>query len=259
MATPPAQSLEKALHLLRIAVADEGNSALSDLAATAGLPASTAHRFALSLQRAGFLLRDPGGRYWPGPILLGMQDRISHGQVLARICRPILRRLADASRQTAHLGILQDDMVTYLVKECAAQQPIFTREGMQLEAYCSAIGRVLLAFLPAAARDAYMTGGAFVALTARTLTAPHALRAELDRVSRAGFAVEQAEVSDEICCIAAPVRSPDGVVRAAISVACPTAIFGPAYRKATVKLLLAAAQEIGARAYVGKPKKGLLF
>ena len=252
MATPPAQSLEKALHLLRIAVADEGNSALADLASAAGLPASTAHRFALSLQRAGFLLRDPYGRYWPGPILLGMQDRISHGQLLARICRPVLRRLAEASGQTAHLGILQDDMVTYVVKECAAQQPIFTREGMQLEAYCSAIGRVLLAFLPPAARDAYMTSGAFVALTARTLTAPDALRAELDHVCATGHAVEQAETSDDICCIAVPIRSPDGMVRAAISLACPSIMFVPAYRTATLRLLLAAANVIAHRAYVGK-------
>jgi DNA-binding IclR family transcriptional regulator len=109
-------------------------------------------------------------------------------------------------------------MVTYRIKTGEGAGSLFTRVGMQLEAYCSGIGKVLLAHLPEAQRRAYFAGGPFVALTTRTITDPTELEDELERVRIRGYAIDDGEIADGLVCVAAPIQAPDGQVHAAISV-----------------------------------------
>lgn len=95
---------------------------------------------------------------------------------------------------------------------------LFTRVGMQLEAYCSAIGIVLLANLPLAEREAYLAGGPFVALTHRTIVDPAMLREELAAARLRGFAIDDEEVAPNLRCMAVSPHTTDGRVLAAISV-----------------------------------------
>jgi IclR family transcriptional regulator, acetate operon repressor len=149
--------------------------------------------------------------------LVALAELSNLHEILARISRPILRKLARESGQTAHLGVLTGDMVTYLVKEQGRAAPIFTREGMKLEAYCSGIGKVLLSDLVAERLEDYLSGEPFVALTHRTLTDPEKLRREFARVRKNNFAVDNREVADDLHCIAVPVRDSRGRVVAAVS------------------------------------------
>jgi IclR family acetate operon transcriptional repressor len=112
-------------------------------------------------------------------------------------------------------------MVTYLIKEAPARAQMFTREAMQLEAYCSAIGKVLLARLPEADREAYLRQDGFVALTSCTIVAPDALRLHLAEVAAQGFALDAEEIATGLYCIAVPVAGLDGLPAMAISVAGP--------------------------------------
>jgi IclR family transcriptional regulator, acetate operon repressor len=121
--------------------------------------------------------------------------------------------------------------------------------GMQLEAYCSGIGKVLLAHLPKAACEDYLAAGPFVALTSRTIVDPDLLRAELANVRHQGFAVDNHEVAEDLRCIAVPLRRPDGEVVAAVSVS----QLGDGHQKYQDKhilfLLRAATEKIEAAAY----------
>ncbi|WP_257555252.1 IclR family transcriptional regulator C-terminal domain-containing protein [Sphingobium sp. CFD-2] len=83
----------------------------------------------------------------------------------AEIARPLIRKLAKSVGHTVHLGVLEGDMTTYLVKEGRVDDGLLTREDMQLESYCSGIGKVLLAYLSEADRQRYLSGGPFVRLT----------------------------------------------------------------------------------------------
>lgn len=123
---------------------------------------------------------------------------------LGHAARPMLRELAITVRGTAHLGVLEADRQ-------------FTEEGKQLEAYCSGIGKMLLADLPTPERGRYLANGPFTALTDRTITDPALLRIELARTRERGYAVDDAEIAPAIWCVAAPLLWPDGVARAAIS------------------------------------------
>ena len=102
-------------------------------------------------------------------------------------------------------------MVTYLVKERGTAPDIWTRETNQLEGYSSAIGKVLLAYLSEAAQRAYLANGPFVPFTRKTTTDPAVLAVELQMVRERGYAVDEAEVDDNLYCLAVPVRRQGGV------------------------------------------------
>lgn len=217
MATPSLRSLEKALDLLgRIAESGEIHS-ISALARQIKMPRSTAYRIAATLERSGLVTRLRRGYYLPGPSLMRLARPDNTPRVLKAIGRPIIKKLATHTGCTAHVGVFENGMVTYLLKAGRAAQTIFTREGTQLEAYCTGIGKVLLAALPVSVREDYLKSGPFIQLTANTLTDPQKLRSALTFVADRGYAEDDAEMDSDLRCLAVPVRS-GGEVIAAVSI-----------------------------------------
>lgn len=217
MATPSLRSLEKALDLLgRIVESGEIHS-ISGFAEQMKMPRSTASRIAATLERSGLVTRLRRGYYLPGPSLIRLARPDSIPRVLKAIGRPIIKKLATDTGCTAHVGIFENGMVTYLLKAGRAAQTIFTREGTQLEAYCTGIGKVLLAALPVSVREEYLKSGPFIQLTANTLTDPQKLRSALTVAADRGYAEDDAEMDSDLRCLAVPVRS-GGDVIAALSI-----------------------------------------
>lgn len=219
---PPSgnASLEKGLALLNLIAGDRGQTPLKELAATLALPRSTLYRLLSALEAAGMITKLEHRHYDIGVPLAEALHGITPAGQLARLCRPALRQLARACGATAHLGVMENDMVTYLVKESASTVPAefsISRENTQLEAYCSGIGKVLLAWLPEAERARYLAGGPFVALTSRTITNPEQLRDTLKTVRAAQFARDDGEIAEDLYCLAVPLWTPGPTVRAAIS------------------------------------------
>lgn len=204
--------------MLEAVIGDGGRRSVAALARDRGLPVATAHRQVVTLVSESYLARLPNGRYVAGPRLLALLHQIDEKQMVANAAAPVLHRLAAQVGSIVQLGSLDNDMVTYRIKTGRGAGDLFTRVGMQLEAYCSAIGKVLLAHLPAPERDAYLATGPFVPLTRRTIVDPDALRQELERVRQQGYAVDDEEIADGLVCVAMPVRGADGRVIAAASV-----------------------------------------
>lgn len=203
--------------MLEAVIADGGQSSISAIARSIGMPVATAHRQVATLMAEGYLAS--GGRgHVAGPRLLGLLHRIDEKQVLAAIAAPVLDRLSRRLGCVVQLGTFENDMVTYRVKAGKGAGDLFTKVGMQLEAYCSGMGKVLLAHLPESQRQAYLAGGPFVALTPTTITDPAVLATELARVLEQEYAVDDGEVDEGLYCVAVPVHAPDGSVPAAISV-----------------------------------------
>jgi IclR family acetate operon transcriptional repressor len=228
-----ARALDRALDLFAAISGADGHKTLVTIAAEQGLPISTAHRFVDRLLSHGLIARISRGRYIRS-FGLSRGAGADHSQrTLARLARPALRALATEIGANVHLGVLDGDMVTYIVKE-SRRTPLFTREGMQLEAYCSAIGKVLLANMPTAALDTFLATGPFVALTSSTIIDARELREHLVSVRANGFAIDDREVHEELVCAAVPVAAPGGFVIAALSLSHMPAI--PLTDKLVVRL-----------------------
>jgi IclR family transcriptional regulator, acetate operon repressor len=221
MANPAADyrssTLAKGLGLLGTILRDNARSSLTQIARAAAIPLPTAHRLALTMEAEGYLTRVSKGYYKPGPAVEALTESLAPvDPVAARLRRP-LARLAYDSRAFVHYGVLEDAMVTYLVKEPDGSQGLFTAEEMQLEAYCSAIGKILLAALPSGELDAYLAAGPFIALTANTITDPERLRAEIARVRGESLGYDRGEIREDLFCVAIPVGDFATGVRGAIS------------------------------------------
>jgi DNA-binding IclR family transcriptional regulator len=211
MATKQSSTLAKGLRLLQAIVGDGGRSTLSELAKGQAIPLPTAHRLAVTLESEGYIERQSRGCYLPGrelsrimPLIPQPEDRIA-----IRLRRP-MKNLAARYRVLMHFGVLDDGMVTYLVKENGGEKELFTEERMQLEAYCSGIGKVLLAALPQEELTAYLNNGPFVPLTEHTLTDPDQIERELATVRQEGVAFDRFEIRDDVFCMALPVVDPAG-------------------------------------------------
>lgn len=209
--------VDRTLDVIEI-VACAGGASIERIARDAALPASTAHRIVRRLVRRGYLANPRKGWYMPGPFLAQLANGASFESQMAETARPFLATLAKAEGLHTHLGVLDGEMVSYLVICSAGTHPIFSSEGCQLEAYCSGIGKVLLAYAPDTQLAHYLDKGDFIALTPRTLTASDALSEELSRIRCQGWAVDDGEIVEDLCCVAVPLRDIHGSVVAALSV-----------------------------------------
>lgn len=210
-----SRTLAKAMDLLIALGSNAGHRSFSDVAGDVGIPFSTARRFGAVLEDRGLIVRQQAGRYLPGPALLDMAETMPRRSVFVALARPVLTTLAREAGMTAHLGVMEEQMVTYV---CKAGDGVFTREGMQLEAYCSGVGKVLLAAMTETELGQYLADGELVALTPRTIVDPTRLREELIQVWTRGWAMETGEVIEGLACLAIPVRDPEGGVWAGLSV-----------------------------------------
>ncbi len=212
------QSLDRALSILdALAVAGDGLS-LGDIASRTELAKSTAHRLLSTLEVRGFVSRDgPTGHY-----RLGLKNlpQLAPGPAI----HEVLAGLAAASGETANLGALVGRDVMYMDR---ADSPHALRwqlgVGSRVPAYCSGLGKAILAHLPPDAIRRMLTGR-LRAYTDRTITDPRAMRAELTLTRERGYAVDDEEFMEGVRCVAVPVRGVDGSVTASISLA------GPAFR-----------------------------
>jgi DNA-binding IclR family transcriptional regulator len=240
--------------MLEAILADREGRSVATIAQDTGLPGATAHRQVTTLVAERFLARLPGGRLGPGPRLLSLLQMVDEKQVIVAAAAPVLHRLASEVGSIVQLGTLENDMVTYRIKTGRGAKNLFTRTGLQLEAYCSGIGKVLLAHLPEPQRRIYLAAGPFVALTRHTITDPAVLAMALDHVRVQGFATDQGEIAEDLECLAVPICQPDGRVPAAISVSRLTGRGRKQTPDDILLLLRTAAQEIATTAFSLEPK-----
>lgn len=244
--TPQIAAFKRALAMLEAVVADAGHNNVSELARALRMPIATAHRQVATLVGEGYLKPFGRGRHVAGARLLGLLRYVDENQVITSVAQPVLERLARRMPGVVHLGTLDSGMVTYRIKCGAHAAGFFTRIGMQLEAYCSGIGKVLVANLPDAERKDYLKTGPFVPLTEHTIVDPRRLAKELDQVRKQGFAIDNEEVAEGLVCIAVPIQKPDGSTPAAISLSRITPYPQRSVLKANLDRLRKAAAKIEA-------------
>jgi len=219
---------------------------LAALVGRSGLPRSTAHRMAAQMVAQGWLDKHDG-RYRIGNRLFALSGLVPLRHTLREAVLPFLQDLYEATRTTVQLGVLDHDRVLIVEKITGHRRmPMLTQVGGQIPAYCSSLGRAILAHAEAEAVDAVLAGE-LPARTGHTLTDPDAIRREITAVRERGYAFDHEEGNAGISCIGAPIFGPLGEIVAALSVTGPTPVVRPDRLASAVRMAAAAASRVHLR------------
>jgi DNA-binding IclR family transcriptional regulator len=212
----------KALDLLNAFSFSERRLSLSALAMRTGIPRATAFRLLSTLESSGFVTKAVG-EYQLGLKCFVLGNIVAADLNLKEVAYPHLVALRDATRETTQIAILDHWQVVYLERVPSPQPVGFMRArvGAILPAYCTALGKTLLAFEPEADVSAWMSTQTFKVLTPHTITSARRLLKQLRVIRERGYGLDEQEREVGVRCVAAPVRNHEGRVVAAISAAGP--------------------------------------
>ncbi|MDR3672946.1 MAG: IclR family transcriptional regulator C-terminal domain-containing protein [Holophaga sp.] len=220
---------------------------LEDLSRTIKLAKPTVYRFLLTLQELGYARRVDGDRWAMTLKLFNVGSRALDHLDLHSAARPVAEELAEDLGETVHMGVLEGDSAVYVLKiESRFTIRMFSRVGRRIPLYCTAIGKVLLAFAREEDRESALKGVRFLAFTKKTLTTRAALYAELARIREQGFALDDEEHEQGIHCIGAPIFDHTGAIVATISASWPGFRYQREEESDQVDKVKAAAQRISA-------------
>lgn len=221
MSTPLNNSVIKAFHLLSAFKQERDGLSLKEATDRAGMTMPTAHRFLRTLLSLGALDQTTEGRYVIGSALGEFTQLPEEADLPTAIINRHVRQLAATLRETVHIAVLSGSMIRYIAKaETERSLKIVTQIGTTLEAYCTGVGKVLLAHQSQEYLQRYLASGDFVALTPRTITDRELFLEELEKVRECGFAVDDEEFESGLRCIATPLVV-GGKVVAALSGSAP--------------------------------------
>ncbi len=178
-------SVQRCLRLLSLFSEAPGGLSATEVTKLSGLPVSTVHRFLVNLQDAGFLDCSAKGKY----------------------------HLGIACFSIGHVYVEKLDSPEHL--------RIFSRIGALVPLYCTAVGKVLLAYMPQAELETTLSQIEPRRLTANTIASRQELEQHLHRVRKAGHAFDLEEHEPHIRCVAAPIWDHTGAVNASLSLTAP--------------------------------------
>lgn len=212
------QSIDRAAEVLALVVRSEEPVTYTEVVEQTDLARSTVSRMLQALERNGLLERNKDGRFRGGALFAQYAARFDRVESLAAAAEPTLERVGEETGETVNLGVASGDTVLHVAQVDSSFVLGATNwVDVDVPPHCSALGKVMYAF------DAIpIPRGRLESRTAHTLTTRKALEQDLDGVRKIGYAVTRSEFEEGLDAIAAPVRSPDGSIHAAIGISGPS-------------------------------------
>ena len=216
-------ALQRGLRLLHLFSESPKGLTAKQVAALSRLPVSTVHRFLANLVTAGFLNRDGEGTHYLGIACFSI-GQAAVGQLdIRRLSLPYLRELNQQTRETIHLTVRHGLSAVY-VEKLDSPEPlrIHSRIGAAVPLNCTAVGKIMLAYMPEEERDRILPELDLKRLTPNSVGNLQELKTELYRVRKNGYACDLEEHELHIRCVAAPIWDHTGSVQSSLSITAPT-------------------------------------
>lgn len=212
------QSLERGLAVIKAFGPERSRLTLTEVAQATGLARAVARRFLLTLAALGYVRTD-GREFSLRPRVLELGYAYLSGLTLTEIAQPFVEELVAVVHESSSISVLDGRDVVYVVRVPTSRiMTVAISIGTRFPAYCTSMGRVLLAGRPEGELDRYLADVELVAHTKRTVTDRAELRRILDDVRRQGYALVKQELEDGLVSIAVPIRDRAGAVVAAMNV-----------------------------------------
>jgi len=224
-----SQSLERGLAILICFTPERPVLGIADIADDLGMSRSTTHRYVITLVALGYLEQGASRKYRLGLKVtdLGMAALNSTG--LREHAHEYLEELRQRTSYTTNLAVLDGPEILYVDRARSFRRgqskiDLGLAPGSRLPAYCTAMGKLLLAYLPEEEQRELITEMKLTKQAPNTITSKKALLSELDEIESEGFAVNDEELAPELHSIAAPVRNEAREVVAAVNLAAHTSM-----------------------------------
>ena len=216
-------ALQRGLRLLHLFSESPRGLTAKQVAALSRLPVSTVHRFLANLVTAGFLNRDGEGTHHLGIACFSI-GQAAVGQLdIRRLSLPYLRELNQQTRETIHLTVRHGLSAVY-VEKLDSPEPvrIHSRIGAAVPLHCTAVGKVMLAYMSPEEQDRTISQIDLKRQTPNSVGNVQELKTELYRVRKNGYACDLEEHELHIRCVAAPIWDHTGSVQSSVSITAPT-------------------------------------
>ncbi|HEA65820.1 hypothetical protein LCGC14_2245720 [marine sediment metagenome] len=216
-------STKKVFTILEI-LCEEHEKSISELAKRLNLQRSNVHRILSTLRHLGYLEQNPDtGNYSASLKIFELGNAVINRKGLLSVAHPFLEKLAKQFRETANLGYLNKREVIYLDKvESTESLRMDTKVGFRVPAYCTAIGKILLAHLSKAELKDYLKDHNLLQLTTNTINSPEKLMKSLTQIQEQGYAIDNEEFYEGVRCISSPIINHTRKVIASVSIAGPS-------------------------------------
>jgi IclR family KDG regulon transcriptional repressor len=217
------QSIARAFAILEEVARNRAGIGLAELSKRVGLHNSTTFHLVKTMVSLGYLRQiKEGKRYRIGRPLFALAASALDEAEMVSMATPVLEDLARETGETSHFGVWMSDAVMVMARTPGPGAfQLADRVGIVRPAYCTALGKVILAALRPEQLDRYLERIELKALTAKTITEPERLRREIEAVRGAGIAFDDGEFDDEVRCAAVPVHDFSGQVVGAIGISAP--------------------------------------
>lgn len=219
----PLRAVQRVLAVLQSFSLERPELGITEIAAIVGLNPSSVYRVVASLELGGFLEQNPTtGKYRLGLEVFSLGALVLEQMGLGRQSFPFMEELARISRETVNLGVLRNGQVMYVQK---IESPEILRAGLtvgsRVPAHCTAIGKVLLAYLPDDQLEEVVRLRGLDRYGPNTITSLPELKAHLAAIRQRGYSIDDEELGADMRCIGAPIRNHMAQVVAGIAIAGP--------------------------------------
>lgn len=223
------------------------SASLHELSTSTGIPKSTVFRLLATLQHLDMVKRDePSKAYRLSNKAPGVALGLPSTEGLRRAALPYMLELRKDFGETVNLGHLQHDRIVYIeVVPSEYALRLSERPGASTEAYCTALGRCVLAFSAPGVAESILGKKPLRRLTIHTMVEPKAILEEIGRVREQGYAVESEEGVLQATCLGVPILGPDNLAIGALSISGPNHRFQPLADKKLLRAMKKASREIG--------------
>ena len=240
-------ALQRGLRLLHLFSESPLGLTAKQVATLSRLPVSTVHRFLANLVTAGFLNRDVEGTHHLGIACFSIGQAAAGQLDIRRMSLPYLRELNQQTRETIHLTVRHALSAVY-VEKLDSPEPlrIYSRIGASVPLHCTAVGKVMLAYMPADEQDRVLPELDLKRRTPNSVGNLQELRTELFRVRKNGYASDLEEHELHIRCVAAPIWDHTGSVQSSLSITAPAFRMPVTRLRQLAPLIQAAGREISA-------------
>jgi len=213
-------SLARGIAVVRAFTQQKRRLTISQLSQRTGIPRAAVRRCLYTLVQLGYVNANEGKDFTLSPRILSLGHAYLSSTPLSNAAQPLLDRVSDVLHESSSIALLEGDEILYVARSSTNRRIMSVDLGIgtRLPAYCTSMGRVLLAYLPPLALDAYLGRVKIIRHTPRTIPTPDKLRRELEGIRRAGYSIVDQELEIGLRSIAVPVRDHAGTVVAAMNI-----------------------------------------